>query len=657
MRSFAVVLLVIASMFPSARPAAAATVPFLSLPVDGDPYISNYVYDAWTLRMGLRTYSNITLGVPYDHSGTDYSIGQGTPIYAAAHGTILSAQDGFADGCNKNLSDGGGQGNNIWIRHDNGFLTAYFHLQPGSVTQFVRQNQVVEAGQQIARSSNTGNTFGGPCGGFHLHFEVRDPSFRVANPYNTDTGFLFLTDPPTKAIAPIRPRCDSTGTPASTIYLPNVTKTLGGPLGWVTPFFVQNAGQAAAAVELSFYRFADGALVSCGKYANIAPGTALADDPNADADLPDNTQFSVVVRSFGAAAVAMVNQGQGSGASTQSASYSGASAGATRVYLPNVTRRFYGYDVPFIVQNMGTVATTASAHFVSFDGTQTFDTTLAIQPGRSGVIDPDYTPGLLDGTQYAVTLSATQPIAVVANAHNETGAPVAYSHNGLAAGANTVYAPYAVKAGPAGRFSPVVVQNTGTGAIDATLAFTPLGGGATQSFILTAIAAGASRAFDPRFTLGTTTPCATTSATCLGAGEFSLRATAPGPIAAVVLPVSDVTAAAYVAQTAPGTHAYLPNVTRSAGDPSGWTTPIILQSVTATSATARWYALPGGALAKTQSLVLAPATGMWIDPRTVDVPDGRYSVVIDANGTLASIVYELGVGGDSAMIYEGFAIP
>src|SRR2546430_8385614 len=148
--------------------------------------------------MGLPTYSNVTLGVPYDHSGTDYSVPQGTPVYAAAAGVILSAQDGFADGCNKTLSDGGGAGNNIWIRHANGLVTAYYHLQPGSVTQFVRANQAVQAGQQIARSSNTGNTFGGPCGGFHLHFEVRDAQFRVANPYKTDTGYLFLTNPPTK---------------------------------------------------------------------------------------------------------------------------------------------------------------------------------------------------------------------------------------------------------------------------------------------------------------------------------------------------------------------------------------------------------------------------------------------------------------------------
>ena len=204
--------LVIASLLPLSTSAAAATIPFLSLPVGGDPFVSNYVYDSWTLRMGLPTYSNITLGVPYDHSGTDYSVPQGSPVYAAAGGTVQSAQDGFPDGCNKTLSDGGGAGNNIWIRHPNGLVTAYYHLQPGSVTQFVRPNQVVQAGQQIGRSSNTGNTFGGPCGGFHLHFEVRDASFRVVNPYNTDTGYLFLSRPATRACAPTV----STATPAPT---------------------------------------------------------------------------------------------------------------------------------------------------------------------------------------------------------------------------------------------------------------------------------------------------------------------------------------------------------------------------------------------------------------------------------------------------------
>ncbi len=79
--------------------------------------------------------------------------------------------------------------------------------------------QVVQAGQQIARSSNTGNTFGGPCGGFHLHFEVRDASFRVVNPYSTDTGYLFLANPPAKACAP-------TASPASSAPTTNVEQRI-----------------------------------------------------------------------------------------------------------------------------------------------------------------------------------------------------------------------------------------------------------------------------------------------------------------------------------------------------------------------------------------------------------------------------------------------
>jgi hypothetical protein len=198
-RAVAVLALVVASALSGSGSASAATAPFLSLPLDGDPYISYYVYDAWTQRLGLPTYSDITLGVAYGHSGTDYIVPQGTPVYAAAGGTVITAIDGFPDGCSKTLNDGGGAGNNIWIRNANGFFTIYYHLQPGSVTQFARVNQVVQAGQQIARTSNTGNTFGGPCGGFHLHFEVRDASFRVVNPYNTDTGYLWLTNPPTRS--------------------------------------------------------------------------------------------------------------------------------------------------------------------------------------------------------------------------------------------------------------------------------------------------------------------------------------------------------------------------------------------------------------------------------------------------------------------------
>ena len=465
-----------------------------------------------------------------------------------------------------------------------------------------------------------------------------------------------ITDDTTRSSATTP--CDTTGQPTTTVYLPNVTKTLGGPAGWDTPFYVQNAGAIQTTLEISFYLFSNGALVACRKTAGVPPGATLADDPNADADLPDNAQFSVVVRSFGAPVVAVVNQVQGTGASTQALSYAGFTGGATKVFLPNVTRRFYGYDVPFIVQNLGPATASVTAAFVSFDATLHFSTSLVIAPGRSGVVDPDFTAGLIDGTQYAVTLTSNQPIGVVVNAHNETGSPVAYSHNGLAVGATTLYAPYAVKGGAGGRVSPVVVQNLGAAAVDAALTFTPLGGGAAQTLTLTAIPPGGSKAFDPRFALGTTTPCASASATCLGAGEFALVINATGPVAAVVLPVSDGTAAGYLASSQPSARQVLPVVFRSVGGASGWTGVAYLQAVSAGQLTVRFYAIGSGQLAATQSVALVRGSSVRLDPRTVaGLVDGTaYAVTADGNGgTFAAIVWEqASTGGDASMIYEAF---
>jgi len=456
--------------------------------------------------------------------------------------------------------------------------------------------------------------------------------------------------------------CGTPGPATASVYLPNITKTLGGPNGWDTPFIVQNVGTVNTVLEVSYYKFADGSLVTCRKASAVRPGTSFADIPNNDAYLPDDTQLSVVVRSFGAALVAVVNEVQGSGAGFESLAYDGASSGATKVYLPNVTRRFYGYDVPFIVQNLGTQNTNATASFISFDGTKTFSKTLAIQPGRSGVVDPDFTPGLVDGTQYAVTVTADQPISVVVNAHDETnGPPVAYSHNGLVLGATTLYAPYVAKHGGSDdRVAPVVVQNVSSAAVDATLTFTPLTmGSAPQVFAFAGLAPGASRAFDPRFALGTTAVCVTASATCLGNGEYALKVTATGSVAAVVLVVTATTAGAYAAAPIVTLRQYLPNVTRTLGGPSGYSTPIYLQSAGAATATLRWYRFTDASLVLTQNVTLPADSSVVIDPRTVAglSEDTQYAVIVDGvGGPVNAIVYEQSfTGGDGVMIYEGFA--
>ena len=171
--------------------------------------------------------------------------------------------------------------------------------------------------------------------------------------------------PPPPVPACVAARADN---PTATNYLPNITKTLGGPTGFQTPFIVQNTGAAMASLEVSWYKFADG---SCAKRISIdrAPGTSYAYVPNNDPSLPDDTQFSVVVRSYGSTAVSVVNEHQGVGGRAEALSYDGFSGGATRVFLPNITRRFClgcragsaGFVTPFIIQNLGTGSTTATA--------------------------------------------------------------------------------------------------------------------------------------------------------------------------------------------------------------------------------------------------------------------------------------------------------
>src|SRR6267142_3661470 len=74
--------------------------------------------------------------------------------------------------------------------------------------------------------------------------------------------------------------------PTTTVYLPNITRFLGGIAGWQTPFIVQNIGVAATRLEVSFYKFTDGSLIACRAIDGLAPGTSFADVPNNDLYLP-----------------------------------------------------------------------------------------------------------------------------------------------------------------------------------------------------------------------------------------------------------------------------------------------------------------------------------------------------------------------------------
>jgi hypothetical protein len=470
----------------------------------------------------------------------------------------------------------------------------------------------------------------------------------------------------------ITPGCQAptAGTPTQTLYLPNVTKTLGGPQGFQTPFIVQNTGTSSTNLEVTFYKFSDASCVARRNVPNLAPGASFADVPNNDTDLPDDTQFSVTVRSFGNTVVSVVNQHKGT---IEADAYSAAATGASTVYLPNVVRRFFGFHSPAIIQNLGQASTVATATYRSFDGsapTMTFTRTIA--PGQSQFIEPNSddpslgAPGLVDGKQYAVTITSAQPVSVVLNTHNDdpgVALPVFYSANGISTGASTVYGAYAVKNQNGGRVSTIVVQNLTGGSLTPSLTFTPLTtGGATQTFTAPApIPAGGSWAYDPRFISGVATTdqtklCSVAAANCLGNGEYSFTAQGNGGnIAAMVNVIGPDSAMGYTASPTPATKYNLPNVLASYG---GWTTPIYLQSVSATSATLTWKPFTGGA-ATTQTVTLTPGVSVKVDPN-ISVPQGfQYAVTVaTSGGTLAAIVMELNSsGGDNAMIYGGFPAP
>jgi murein DD-endopeptidase MepM/ murein hydrolase activator NlpD len=95
----------------------------------------------------------------------DFLVPIGTPIYAAASGTVVWIKDDSKVG-GENKKKYWNLGNRIVIKHKNGEYTAYEHLKYKGVV--VKVGQKVRKGQLIGYSGNTGWSTIGP----HLHFEV-----------------------------------------------------------------------------------------------------------------------------------------------------------------------------------------------------------------------------------------------------------------------------------------------------------------------------------------------------------------------------------------------------------------------------------------------------------------------------------------------------
>lgn len=124
------------------------------------PASNYYVSSEWGYRI------HPIYGTKRLHGGIDLAGPVGTPIYAAASGTVLYA------------GPASGYGNWVVIDHNNGYLSVYGHMYANQI--YVSPGQQVSSGQHIAGIGSSGGSTGP-----HLHFEVHKGSLgNSINPRN-----------------------------------------------------------------------------------------------------------------------------------------------------------------------------------------------------------------------------------------------------------------------------------------------------------------------------------------------------------------------------------------------------------------------------------------------------------------------------------------
>lgn len=106
----------------------------------------------WPVRLG-RVSSEFGPRWGKEHQGLDLAADPGVPVYAAAAGEVLYADNKLR-----------GFGNVVILQHDLKTTTIYAH----NTELFVKKGERVEMGRQIATLGSTGKSTGP-----HVHFEIR----------------------------------------------------------------------------------------------------------------------------------------------------------------------------------------------------------------------------------------------------------------------------------------------------------------------------------------------------------------------------------------------------------------------------------------------------------------------------------------------------
>ena len=122
-------------------------------------------------------YGSTADGTRDPHHGVEFPNASGTPVYAAADGTVVFAGNDEQAADAAYAPWGNFYGNLVVIEHPDGLFTLYAHLSRIDV----QAGQNVAVGQKIGEVGRTGGAIGS-----HLHFEVRlgdvEDYFATQNP-------------------------------------------------------------------------------------------------------------------------------------------------------------------------------------------------------------------------------------------------------------------------------------------------------------------------------------------------------------------------------------------------------------------------------------------------------------------------------------------
>ncbi|HYF63140.1 MAG TPA: hypothetical protein VD886_10035 [Herpetosiphonaceae bacterium] len=190
---------------------------------------------------------------------------------------------------------------------------------------------------------------------------------------------------------------------ATTIYTPVVLKNY---FGFNTSTTVLNLGTQDATVKRTF---SNGAIDTY----TIQPNSSKVLLDFANPKLPGgSTPYASMIESLNGQPLAvLVNQSNNLNRATVSEGLTAADGG-TKIVLPSVVKRFYGYNSAIVCQNVGSAAATLN---VTYNPGPYAGALVRLSVGKSATIYQPSEAGLPDGFSGSAEITSDQPIACLAN--------------------------------------------------------------------------------------------------------------------------------------------------------------------------------------------------------------------------------------------------